>query len=661
MACVYQAYDNHLHTDVVIKVPHGDMLEDPLFVSLFASEIRSLVALAHPHIVTILDVDEHQGIPFAVMQYLSGGSLRDRRGQALTSPPGVPPPPMPPEELTQWLPDVAAALDFVHHRGYVHRDVKPENILFDTNGFAYLSDFGIAKVLFASGATQGIERTQAGAMRGTPRYMAPEVVRGESYSGSVDQFALALTVWELLSGRIPYDGPTPEAILSLRLVRDLPRLHDIVPGLSPVLGEIVQRGLARNPMHRYPDCRSFSQAVLDILHVPAPAPAVSTRPPAVEDDRDRLTTDLPLVPALDDLETIVPVARVIPTVPMGHLSMDVPSGKVIGSSFFSPSRVVFGVALLLLAAVAGGILVLTSWSDKGLPPPPPGFTNSVGMKMILIKPGEFLMGSAANDPFVGKNEQPQHTVRLNRAYYLGTHEVTVGQFSAFVAAKGYRTEAEKNKETGRFDLKNCKFVPDPDCCWKNPGWPGGQTPDHPVVNVTWNDANAFCAWLSEKESRTYTLPTEAEWEYACRAGSRTQFSCGDEVAGLRGVANLADASLRARIEKPDKPGFEDWNDKYPFTAPVGQFEPNHFGLCDMHGNVAEWCSDYYDEEYYLKDLMTDPQGPAFGKRGCRVARGGSWYHRASLATSPSRLSVVADTSRPWLGFRVVCRPASPPR
>jgi formylglycine-generating enzyme required for sulfatase activity len=297
----------------------------------------------------------------------------------------------------------------------------------------------------------------------------------------------------------------------------------------------------------------------------------------------------------------------------------------------------------------------------GPPPLASEFTNSVGMKMILIKPGEFLMGSAANAPFAEKDEQPQHTVRLTRNYYLGAHEVTVGQYSAFVAAKGYRTEAEKHKETSRFDLKNGKFVPDPDCCWKNPCWPGGQTPDHPVVNVTWNDANAYCAWLSEKESKTYNLPTEAEWESACRAGSRTQFSCSDEVAGLRKVANLADASLRAKIEKPDKLEFEDWNDNYPFTAPVGQFEPNNIGLHDMHGNVAEWCSDYYDGEYYQKDLMTDPQGPAFGKKGCRVARGGSWFFRGSMSTSAYRLPVVASTSRPWLGFRVVCRSALSPR
>src|SRR5207253_1939218 len=130
MGFVYRARDLRLDCDVVIKVPRRAMLEDTGFAGRFAREIRSLVQLAHPHIVKVTDVGEHDGVPFAVMQYLSGGSLRDRQ----RSDPDGYPLPLPQEELLDWLSGVAAALDFMHERQYIHRDVKPDNILFDDHG-----------------------------------------------------------------------------------------------------------------------------------------------------------------------------------------------------------------------------------------------------------------------------------------------------------------------------------------------------------------------------------------------------------------------------------------------------------------------------------------------------------------------------------------------
>ena len=130
--------------------------------------------------------------------------------------------------------------------------------------------------------------------------------------------------------------------------------------------------------------------------------------------------------------------------------------------------------------------------------------------------------------------------------------------------------------------------------WRNTGFE--QTDEHPVVNVSWNDAVAFCKWLSKKEGKTYRLPTEAEWEYACRAGTTTRYYSGDDPETLAKVGNVADAALKAK--------FPDWkytikaSDGYVFTAPVGKFKPNAFGLYDMHGNAWQWCADWYGEEYY---------------------------------------------------------------
>jgi serine/threonine-protein kinase len=177
MGQVYRAYDQHLETEVVIKCPvppDADRM-GTAFLERFDLEIRSLVQLSHPHIVKIIDVGADEGLPYVVMQYLSGGSLKGR----MESGPGREQRPMPPSSLRDWLMDVAKALDFVHGQNYLHRDVKPDNILFDRFGNAFLTDFGIIKML--ANEHQGPRSstmTAPGFLIGTPNYVAPEVVMG---------------------------------------------------------------------------------------------------------------------------------------------------------------------------------------------------------------------------------------------------------------------------------------------------------------------------------------------------------------------------------------------------------------------------------------------------------------------------------------------------
>ena len=159
MGSVYRARDRNLDADVVVKVPRPAMLEDPEFANRFAREIRSLVKLSHPRIVKVTDVGARDGLPFAVMQYLPGGSLEERRPLRADGRPS----PCDPADVPGWLTGIAQALDYVHSQGYVHRDVKPGNILFDAQGHSFLSDFGVAKVL-ASSAGAAASRT---AMTGT--------------------------------------------------------------------------------------------------------------------------------------------------------------------------------------------------------------------------------------------------------------------------------------------------------------------------------------------------------------------------------------------------------------------------------------------------------------------------------------------------------------
>lgn len=158
----------------------------------------------------------------------------------------------------------------------------------------------------------------------------------------------------------------------------------------------------------------------------------------------------------------------------------------------------------------------------------------------------------------------------------------------------------------------------PQYSWRNPGFK--QTDDDPVVNVTWHDAVAMANWLSKKEGKKYRLPTEAEWEYSCRAGTRTRYHSGDHPATLLKVANVFDAASKQNWLQWERYALAG-NDGFEFTAPVGSFAPNAFGLYDMHGNVWEWCADWHAETYYAESPVDDPQGPAAGR--ARVRRGGS--------------------------------------
>jgi formylglycine-generating enzyme required for sulfatase activity len=244
-----------------------------------------------------------------------------------------------------------------------------------------------------------------------------------------------------------------------------------------------------------------------------------------------------------------------------------------------------------------------------------------------------------------------HEVRITRPFYMGAHEVTIGQFRRFVEETGYLTEPERDGTGGYgVDLKTKAWSDGrrKEYSWRDPGFP--QRDDHPVVNITWADAVAFCAWLSRKEGRTYRLPTEAEWEYACRAGTTTRYSFGDDPELLPKYANTYDASGAREF-----PEWAKWavkgDDGYPFTAPVGSFLPNAFGLYDMHGNAWEWCSDWYGEVYYSRSPVEDPQGPETGT--LRARRGGGWHVWPMYCQSWYRNYNTPQSRYLNLGMRVV--------
>lgn len=320
-------------------------------------------------------------------------------------------------------------------------------------------------------------------------------------------------------------------------------------------------------------------------------------------------------------------------------------------------------ALMLLLAGAGTAVAAE---------PPERWVNSLGMPFVRIPAGAFDMGSQLDPAAMARtfptmeakrfaelgDEQPRHRVHIRRAFWLGQHEVTVGQFRRFLAASGHRPESIADGTGGygyRADYDPAASVRgdafegrDPRYSWADPGFAQGD--EHPVVNVSWNDAVALARWLSVQEGRRYRLPTEAEWEYACRAGDGRLYPGGDHPAVLQTQANFFDQDSAARWPEWRAHAMP-WRDGHAFTAPVGRFAANAFGLHDMLGNVWEWTGDWYAEDAYANGPRVDPQGADDGH--VRVRRGGSWHSWALYTRCGYRNVNTASTRYTLVGIRLL--------
>jgi formylglycine-generating enzyme required for sulfatase activity len=269
-------------------------------------------------------------------------------------------------------------------------------------------------------------------------------------------------------------------------------------------------------------------------------------------------------------------------------------------SFFSVVFVLFHLLSLFHSAKAQAIKEIT---------------NSIGMKLVLISKGTFMMGSPESEK--GRDDvETQHEVTISKDYYLGVYEVTQAQYEKVIG-----------KNPSQFQG----------------GRVGNENADLPVEQVSWDDAVEFCKKLSElpeekKAGRVYRLPTEAQWEYACRAGSKSAYSFGESSKSLGDYA---------------------WFDKNSNgrTHPVGEKKANAWGLYDMHGNVWEWCSDWYGE--YPNGALSDPTGPKGGS--IRVRRGGSWSLEAAFCRSGLRNRIVPSFRDYLNGFRLALSPSGIPQ
>jgi len=255
----------------------------------------------------------------------------------------------------------------------------------------------------------------------------------------------------------------------------------------------------------------------------------------------------------------------------------------------------------------------------------------LGMGFVYVKGGCYEMGDLFGDGY--SDEKLVHEVCVD-GFWMGRYEVTVGQFRRFVAETGYKTDAEKG---GYCWIWDGEWKKKRGANWRDPKF--SQDENHPVVCVSWNDVVAFAEWLSKKSGYSFRLPTEAEWEYACRSGGK-KVKYGTSTGDLsHDLANYIYTGNGGR-------------DRWEYTAPVGSFLPNELGIYDMSGNVWEWCRDWYDKDYYRKSLRDNPKGPSTGSR--RVYRGGSWAcFQQFFLRCAHRGSYSPEFRSNFLGFRLL--------
>jgi formylglycine-generating enzyme required for sulfatase activity len=274
-------------------------------------------------------------------------------------------------------------------------------------------------------------------------------------------------------------------------------------------------------------------------------------------------------------------------------------------------------------------------------------SGNIELTMIVVDNGEFLMGSPDKERGRSKREGPQVEVAIPAPFAISKTEITVAQFAAFVAATGYRTEAEQKGTAEVFNLSDGLMFQKSGATWRddfNGEQAGG---DLPVIRVSWNDAQAFTRWLATDTGKPYRLLSESEFEYALRAGTTSPYWWG-KGAPKDATENLAGSKERAaKLKWPV--AFNGYTDRFWGPAPVASLAPNPFGLHDMSGNAAEWVADCYAT---LDKIPTN--GSANEQKDCpmRVFRGAAWAYPPPLARSAYRNAAAAAHSSATIGFRV---------
>lgn len=712
MGLVYLVRDRRMDRLEGLKLVKTDRLQRPGAVERFEREMRAAARLNHQNIVKAYSSPRLDGLLALAMEYVDGVDL-----QKAVKTFG----PLPVANACYYVHQAALGLQHAHERHMVHRDIKPNNLILTRQGrkqVIKILDFGLAKATSEHSLDGGL--TGTGQILGTPHYMAPEqILNASSADIRADIYSLGCTLYFLLSGKPPFKSKSSVYdVLEAQLQEEPLPLNRLRPEAPADLAATLGKMLAKSSAERYQEPREVAEALTPYFKngvkpfpprvaptVPSPTPAepeltqtestaaketnvgnapgrpveVAAAAPNAALAADAPGTVFEQIAELADAPAIlqardrrwnggraarfgkwqnwlVPCAALVGMAFLGLWVGGAFDGRVErpgtreGSKSEEQSVPVEQPALLMAPFTAEEAHGAQGAWAKSLQVKPVE-ENSIGMKLTLIPPGEFLMGNSR--PGGNMAEYPLHRVRITQPFYLGTCEVTVRQYRQFADATGYRTLAERDPNGG---LSYAHLKYDRRFNWRTPGFE--QSDESPVTIVNWYDAVAFCDWLSKKEGITYRLPAEAEWEYACRAGTTTDFHNGDNADRRTEVGNVRDATAKAEWSDHGCAS----SDGYAFTSPAGTFQPNGFGLYDTLGNVWEWCADWRADGYYATSPADDPSGPATGTS--RVPRGGSWFDDAWFCRSACRgwdaepLSVRASN----LGFRVArnLSPDKPP-
>lgn len=523
MADVYLGTQVSLQRPVAIKVLAADRSQGEETIARFEHEARIIARLDHPHIVGIYDVGTTaDGRLYYTMPYLPRGDLGDRRVDE--------------RGVVAILRALCGALGYAHEHGIVHRDVKPGNILFDQRDRPLLADFGIALT------TRDMSRvTREGSTIGSGGYMSPEQARGLPLDGRADLYSLGVVAYELLSGDLPFHGPDT---LSMALAH----VEEPVPRLSAQRARwqsFIDKAMAKNPEDRFATAAQMAGA-LDAIEA-----NIENRI-AAESGAAAPLVRTPFALAAAGVLVLLGVAA-ISTAYLGQQA-DKPGASEVG---VAPSAVPVPPTVLPTAAVASE--AKSKHVDAMQAPPA---TDAAEKAVASVEKDDGRKSASSNEPALATAAPAQgigaHAVALAR------YEVTRGEYAAFVKATRRASSPcrEPKQPLSRFKDLN----------WRNPGF--AQNDRHPVVCVSWYDAVAYAAWLSQAAHAEYRLPTRAEWLQAAR-GLR-----GDANACKRG--NLAGHRLLGILPR------DGCNNGYEHTAPVGQFAANPLGIHDLLGNVSEW-------------------------------------------------------------------------
>jgi formylglycine-generating enzyme required for sulfatase activity/serine/threonine protein kinase len=647
MGRVYKAHDTRMGRDVAFKVIRKEKLANVLAAERFQQEMLALGKLeGHPNVVATYDAAHVGDHHFCVMEFIDGSDLtklvRDKG-------------PMPVPQACDAIRQAALGLEYAFQKGLVHRDIKPSNIIVPRSGGAVkLVDLGLARVLDTPGGEEAHRITQEGFVIGTPDFLAPEQARNPmAVDIRADIYALGGTLHYILTGRVPYDGGNPTEKLLKHCTEPPPSLLQYRPDAPPAIEQIIHWCMAKSPQDRPQTPAQLALALLPFCPPPPAGTGTFVVPPSGQYAAPAAGPLLsgthaipaapvyagPAAPTLPGYPAYPqPPVYVQPSIPVPPPDPN-PSSQIFklppqttdkdpirrrSEGKFPVGMLLVGFGALFVVAVLGyATYRLFLHSDPTTPEP---FTNTQGMKMVRLEGGTFRMGSPDNEPGRRPDEGPVREVTIRGPFFVSATEVTNGQY---LKVMGY------NKSQAAQIANRAEFLP--------------------VDSVTWEEANDFCRKLTEKEKNQpwarknweYRLPTEAEWEYAARAGTDTPFSFGVSV-------KFGEQAVFRPIEDDPMGSGGDANKPPRFGHEVGKSEANKFGLHDMHGNVAEWCSDWYRAEAYKDGARDNPTGPTDGDK--RVVRGGSFRDPVAATRSAARAGYRPTDRLETVGFRVIYAP-----